>query len=388
MSKRNSIRVPCIASLVSHVIKLSLKVLTLLLITRRTVVNNLKHPLSYPCRSSLAERILWLAEQILWLAERISRATKSLGNQAPTFIVIISFLLASRSLAHSKDNSLLYLLQPSVFKSDRQDFIDFLSAIQRSHFVIDYSYDGSDANAWTTDEINQLKNHYPKKIISYISIGEAEKYRYYWKNEWKNPKKRPSFIDQENPHWTGNYKVHYWDPNWQKIVFDYLDRIISAGFDGIYMDIVDAYEYYEYDSENDLWDSHRVNPDTQNSYRDDMISFISKIRAYSKKKNPDFILIAQNGVTLLENTQYTKVIDGIGVEDLLSNGKEWTFQNNYVQHKAKLLTKFKKKKKLVFLVEYAEKQDLINRLIRTSKKLNFPLLITNRTLTGLGTVVP
>lgn len=80
-----------------------------------------------------------------------------------------------------------------------------------------------------------------------MSIGEAEDYRFYWKNEWKtNP---PVWLGEENPDWEGNYKVWYWEKEWQNIIISdpdsYLQRILNAGFDGVYLDIIDAFEYFE-----------------------------------------------------------------------------------------------------------------------------------------------
>ena len=80
-----------------------------------------------------------------------------------------------------------------------------------------------------------------------MSIGEAEDYRYYWQSEWNsNP---PSWLDNEDPNWPGNYFVQYWNESWQNIIFgsdeSYLDKIINTGFDGVYLDIIDAFEYFE-----------------------------------------------------------------------------------------------------------------------------------------------
>ncbi|MGP1532348.1 MAG: endo alpha-1,4 polygalactosaminidase, partial [Treponema sp.] len=76
---------------------------------------------------------------------------------------------------------------------------------------------------------------------------EAEDYRYYWEKQWKH--RRPSWLDKENSEWKGNYKVKYWDAEWKSIIFGsdgaYLDRILAAGFDGVYLDIIDAFEYFE-----------------------------------------------------------------------------------------------------------------------------------------------
>ncbi|NOX86519.1 MAG: hypothetical protein GXO86_11260, partial [Chlorobi bacterium] len=83
--------------------------------------------------------------------------------------------------------------------------------------------------------------------VCYMSIGEAEDYRYYWQPDWKPG--NPSWLDKENPDWEGNYKVKYWDKGWQGIIFgndgSYLKKILDAGFDGVYLDIIDAFEYFE-----------------------------------------------------------------------------------------------------------------------------------------------
>jgi cysteinyl-tRNA synthetase len=41
----------------------------------------------------------------------------------------------------------------------------------------------------------------------------------------------------------------YWTKPWRDILFGteeaYLDQILAAGFDGVYLDVIDAYEYFE-----------------------------------------------------------------------------------------------------------------------------------------------
>ena len=75
-----------------------------------------------------------------------------------------------------------------------------------------------------------------------MSIGEAEDYRFYWREEWDDS--GPSWLDVENADWPGNYKVRFWDSGWQSIMLQYADRILAAGFDGVYLDIIDAYEVF------------------------------------------------------------------------------------------------------------------------------------------------
>jgi cysteinyl-tRNA synthetase len=84
-------------------------------------------------------------------------------------------------------------------------------------------------------------------VLAYCSIGEAEDYRYYWLSEWdSNP---PDWLEQENPKWPGNFLVKYWEQEWQNIIYgnenSYVKKILDAGFSGIYLDIIDAFEYFE-----------------------------------------------------------------------------------------------------------------------------------------------
>ncbi len=80
-----------------------------------------------------------------------------------------------------------------------------------------------------------------------MSIGEAEDYRYYWQDKWHVG--NPAFIVEQNPQWQGNYTIKYWSKAWQRLIFgdknSYLERILNANFDGVYLDIVDAFERFE-----------------------------------------------------------------------------------------------------------------------------------------------
>ena len=177
-----------------------------------------------------------------------------------------------------------------------------VSEIAESPFnllVIDYSLDGSDESAWSNEQITEMKNG-DKTLLSYISIGEAEDYRYYWDNDWLITP--PQWLDDENPDWEGNFKVKYWMESWQNIIFGYLDKIISQGFDGVYLDIIDAYYFYETNG--------------RNTAENEMIDWVIKIADYSRTQNSEFLIFPQNGEELLENNTYRSIISGIGIEDL------------------------------------------------------------------------
>lgn len=148
------------------------------------------------------------------------------------------------SLASARN--FLFLLNSSSFSNK----IDFLNAMKNTNYdilIIDAFYDG---DILTKDDIVFLKtkaNGGSRLVIAYMSIGEAEDYRYYWRNSWRSSP--PPWLAEENPNWHGNYKVRYWDSGWQSIIHgndtSYLWKIMDAGFDGVYLDIIDAFEYFE-----------------------------------------------------------------------------------------------------------------------------------------------
>lgn len=146
----------------------------------------------------------------------------------------------------SKARNFLYLINPENY-STKQEFVEALEATNYDILIIDLFFN---EEILTADEIALLKtknNGARRLVISYVSIGEAEDYRYYWNDVWKN--NPPAWLEKENSSWAGNYKVRYWDDNWKDIIYGssdaYIDKIIEAGFDGAYLDIIDGFEYFE-----------------------------------------------------------------------------------------------------------------------------------------------
>ena len=126
----------------------------------------------------------------------------------------------------------------------------FLTAIRRTDYdivILDLFYDNTTLTVSDIASLRKKHNGGSRLLIAYMSIGEAEDYRYYWHDEWATTE--PDWLTEENPEWRGNYKVRFWDEDWQSIIYgnddSYLQKIINAGFDGVYLDIIDAYEYFE-----------------------------------------------------------------------------------------------------------------------------------------------
>ena len=109
--------------------------------------------------------------------------------------------------------------------------------------LIEVSYDNVFFTKEQIEGLKVKKNGGKRIVIAYLSIGEAEDYRFYWKKEWD--KNKPDWIVNENENWSGNYIVEYWNPEWKKIIKEYQKKLDEIGVDGYLLDTVDTYQYFE-----------------------------------------------------------------------------------------------------------------------------------------------
>ncbi|PKP02956.1 MAG: hypothetical protein CVU14_02580 [Bacteroidetes bacterium HGW-Bacteroidetes-9] len=138
----------------------------------------------------------------------------------------------------------LYLISNDNFESKN----GMINAISEKNFdlvLIDLFYDGDE---FTREEVNLLKtkpNGSQRLVIAYMSLGSAENYRYYWQTDWRL--NHPSWIKKKYEGYDDEYWVEFWEKEWQDIIYgsdsSYLNKIINAGFDGVYLDNVEAYYF-------------------------------------------------------------------------------------------------------------------------------------------------
>jgi len=143
-------------------------------------------------------------------------------------------------------DNFLYLINPENFDT-KASFINAVTSTNYDVILMDAFFEDE---IWLTQEIEVLKikaNGGRRLVISYMSIGEAEDYRYYWQADFIT--NLPEWLSSENPDRPGNFRVKYWLASWKDIIYGdseaYLDKLLDAGFDGAYLDIVDGYEFFE-----------------------------------------------------------------------------------------------------------------------------------------------
>ena len=260
------------------------------------------------------------------------------------------------------------------------------AALRKTKFdlaVIDYSADGSDTLRYTPQQIHSLQNSpgKHKTVLAYMSIGEAEDYRFYWQTAWdphhtgKPAAGAPTWLGPSNPDWPDNYKVKYWDPNWQAVVFQYVDKLVAAGYDGAYLDIIDAFEYWGPGGPSSL---------NRASAAADMVSFVKAIAHHARvvDQDPGFQIYVQNGESLGVDPDYLATINGLGVEDLWCNGNS---RNNAAEVAARLADtdRFEYAGKTVLSIDYVTRKGLINDFYAKAKSRGYVPYASTRKLDRL-----
>jgi len=259
----------------------------------------------------------------------------------------------------------LYLLQPETVSTEE------IAAQPFTWVVLEPGRTGGADGEFTSTEIETIRTDGPcgdKIILAYLSIGEAEDYRDYWDPAWVDdqgmPREdvAPAWLGPPNPNFDGNYKVRYWDPGWQVVIYGTaggddrtpLDRIIDAGFDGVYLDIIDAYEFWS--------STEGGNELTRALARGRMITWVTRVSDYAKVTRgvSTFLVFPQNAADIIRTDDgelddlseaYFAAIDGIGIEDLFYD--ETTPQPlEDVQYRLDQLVEYRDRGRTILVTDY------------------------------------
>jgi len=299
-------------------------------------------------------------------------------------VAAVTALVAAEKSAPPAPATFAYVLQADTLGATPAIAAEKFNQSQRDWIVVDANF--SEDVAWEASDLKIMRTNNPqRKILAYISIGEAENYRSYWRKVWlKNGKttaQTPSWLLQENPEWKGNYVVKYWHPEWQKLILDAVQEAMATGFDGVYLDIVDGFETFEKNGKD--FEENRINPETKQTYRRDMIDWVKKIATQTRQTKSDALVIPQNGSALLEQDDYFAVISGIGIEDLYTNGDKKQPASD-TRDVLDNLQKLFASKKPALLIEYPHKVELQAYTQKRAHEDGFVGLLTDRELQTLG----
>lgn len=212
-------------------------------------------------------------------------------------------------------------------------------------------------------------------VLAYLSIGEAERYRFYWRPEWDIAGQRPLWLGAENKQWPGDYAVDYASTEWQRTIFgtpdSFLDRIIDAGFDGVYLDRADAFQ-----------DGGEPTGKAEAA----MTAFVSRIADHAHHRNGDFLVLMQNAEELLATQSLVDRLDGVAKEDLLfgQDNSELANPRQMVADSVSYLRKARRAGLKVFVLEYAVEPRDVEAAQILAKREGFTIHFTERMLGTLS----
>lgn len=191
--------------------------------------------------------------------------------------------------------SFVYQLQDLDFSRVRECDPDLV--------IMDYSADGSSQQRYSPEQLESLRERAGGKrrlLLAYLCLGEAEEYRFYWKG--KRQARREGWLGRSNRDWPEHHRARFWLPTWQTHMDRYLDQILEAGFDGVYLDRVDVYREVD------------LNPGLA---RERMLAFVQRLAERARsKEGKDFGVFVQNAEELLEDPSYLSLLTGVGRESV------------------------------------------------------------------------
>ena len=124
---------------------------------------------------------------------------------------------------------------------------DWLSALTKTNYdavVVDVGWRGVDL--FNKADISRLKYKSlggPRLVLAEMPMGRAFDWRWYWQKDWTAG--NPPFlfaVDKSEP---GAFVVDPLSPQWLEILGKYIAGLMDLGFDGVMMDDIDTYLWFE-----------------------------------------------------------------------------------------------------------------------------------------------
>jgi cysteinyl-tRNA synthetase len=139
----------------------------------------------------------------------------------------------------------LYLRDSTPF--GRQDeFVLTLHGTNYDMVVVDVFHGRKALSKQAVETLKFKKLGARRLVLAYVNIAAAA-YRYYWGSRWREGS--PIWISAPLPQNPDQYFVEYWRPEWQSIISgnteSYVYGVIDQGFDGVVLDGVESYRYFE-----------------------------------------------------------------------------------------------------------------------------------------------
>ena len=200
------------------------------------------------------------------------------------------------------------------------------------------------------------------EVIAYVNLGMAEEWRSYWKERWR--RSPPRWIAEKSREWSGEYVVMFWHPAWRRILRRVLKSIEREGYDGILLDNIDVYEYWE---------------EKGCKAEEKLLMIIKWIKlTYSGK----IYVNIGSGLKLIYDEEFMKLVDGILREEVWASYRG-VIDPEETKEILNALIYAKQRGKDVVILDYSNNERLTNAILSECAILGFKCYIGSRDLNSL-----
>lgn len=126
----------------------------------------------------------------------------------------------------------------------RAEWVMAMEKTNQDALLVDVAHRGADP--LTKDDVKKLKFKElgaPRLVLAVLPVGKAYDWRWYWQKGWEAG--NPPFLMApvaDNP---GSFIADLGDPKWKELLGKYLAGIMDLGFDGVVLDDLDTYLWFE-----------------------------------------------------------------------------------------------------------------------------------------------
>lgn len=178
-----------------------------------------------------------------------------------------------------------------------------------------------------------------KLVLGYLDVGDVESDRTYWEKGWKTGS--PGFVGPVDPDTgEGLYLARFWEPGWADLTRRHVEGLVAAGFDGVWVDRVDAGSYAQDES---------LAPDGRRK----MADLVVGLAAAARTRKPGFLVVPIGEPDMVEYGDFVTAVDGVGVDGLFYvDGEEQ--EASFTSDATAALQGWKKANRPVFSVDYTD----------------------------------
>ena len=246
-----------------------------------------------------------------------------------------------------------------------------LAASDLDLLVLEPVLDGTTGKELSHADVGRMKakpNGERRLVLAYLSVGAAESWRPYFSQEWTS--KPPAWLGSGDPVWPGSHRVRYWQPEWHDIVRRHLARIVGCGFDGVFLDRVDAFMD---------WRGERP------TGQDDMIDLVQNVASDARNRAAGFLIVGQNAEPLLATARYVAAIDAVSKESLFTGlaGAGEANSTDDIAWSLPALLEAKRQGLTILTIEYDAPSPHVEAAKARHRSLGFKLFVGRRLLDRL-----